>query len=180
MLHTHARRGYVMLVALILLAIITVIGATSLNLAGVDERIAQHNKKHMIVLNTAMAGTDHARNRLQSYSPNEESLDSGSSGSPDSDTSTTLFVNLPTAETKFEGLDFDQNLGVYWVEAVYQKCGNPPPGYSTEDGAGFRSDYWGMRSTGQMLDTSYDEVNQSEAIAIATVRKVMQGECKIR
>jgi len=180
MTHLRSRRGYVMLVALILLAIITVIGATSLNLAGVDERIAQHNKKHMIVLNSAMAGTEHARNRLQSYNPGSEALDSGSSTSPDSDTGTSLFVNLPRAETSFAGIEFDQNLGVYWVEAVYQKCGNPPPGYSTEDGAGFRSDYWGMRSTGQMLDTTYDEVNQSEAVAIATVRKVMQGECKIR
>ena len=26
------------------------------------------------------------------------------------------------------------NLGVYQVDATYHRCGNPPPGYSTEQG----------------------------------------------
>ena len=50
-----SERGYVLMVALILLAIISVIGSTTLNLAGVDRRIAIHNRLHMVVINTAQA-----------------------------------------------------------------------------------------------------------------------------
>ena len=43
------RRGYVMLVALVLLGLIGIIGTTSLRVAGADQRIANHNRKHMLV-----------------------------------------------------------------------------------------------------------------------------------
>ena len=36
------------------------------------------------------------------------------------------------AETSFDGLSYSHHLGVYWVTATYHRCGNPPPGYSTE------------------------------------------------
>ena len=47
------RRGYAMLLAMLLIAILAVIGATTLSVAGVDQRIALHNRKHMMVLNTS-------------------------------------------------------------------------------------------------------------------------------
>ena len=169
--------GYVLMVALILLAIISVIGSTTLNLAGVDRRIAIHNRLHMVVLNTAQAGTVHARNVLESEDPPAENLDSAGDtwGS---------FV-LPTeGETTFGGIAFSgtgQNLGVYWVEAIYHKCANPPPGYSTEIGrVGFRSDFWNMESTSRMQDTSYANINESQAKAVSTVRKVVWGACRAR
>jgi hypothetical protein len=182
------RRGYVMLVALILMAILSVIGATSLSVAGVDQRIAYHNRKHTIMVNTAIAGTDHGRNRLEFTNPNGENLDSAAA----SDTSTTAgadstayLVTRDLAETTFEGITFSadnsQNLGVYWVEAIFIKCGVPPPGYSTEEGSRtFRSDYWNLSSTSAMLKSDWSSQNRSEGRAVSSVRKVTQGSCKIR
>ena len=69
----RSRRGYAMLVALVLIALLTIIGATSLSVAGVDQRVATHNRRHMMVLNTADAGTEHARFLLQSENPRNES-----------------------------------------------------------------------------------------------------------
>ena len=51
------RRGYAMLLSMLLIAILAVIGATTLSVAGVDQRIALHNRKHMMVMNTSDAGT---------------------------------------------------------------------------------------------------------------------------
>ncbi len=61
----RARGGYAMLVALVLIALLTIIGATSLSVAGVDQRVATHNRRHMMALNAADAGTQHARWVLQ-------------------------------------------------------------------------------------------------------------------
>ena len=123
MIHTRRgdRGGYVMLVALILMAVIAVVGATSLSVAGVDQRIAIHNRKHMMVMNTASAGNDHARWQLQHEPPANEGLDTG----PDT---FGPYVKATEAEASFGGLSYAHNLGVYWVEASYLRCGNPPPG----------------------------------------------------
>lgn len=170
------RRGYVMLVVLVLLALIGVIGATSLSIAGVDQRIANHNRKHMVVFNTSAAGTEHARNELETKNPLSEGLDTGIDSADD-------FVTAVAADTKFGGSTFNQNLGVYWVQATYERCSNPPPGYSTEVGKnGFRSDYWSMESTAKMVTDPYTmtAVNETEAVTIATIRKVVFGNCKVR
>jgi len=184
----RARRGYVMLVAIILMAILTVIGATSLSVAGVDQRIAYHNRKHTIMVHTAMAGTDHGRNRMEYINPNGENLDSASAADTSSDPgadSNAYIVTRTLAETNFEGIDFSvdssQNLGVYWVEAIFIKCGVPPPGYSTEEGSRtFRSDYWNLSSTSAMLKSDFSDQNSSEGRAVSSVRKVVKGSCKIR
>ena len=94
------RRGYVMLVVLVLLALIGVIGATSLSIAGVDQRIANHNRKHMVVFNTSAAGTEHARNELETKNPLSEGLDTGIDSADD-------FVTAIAADTKF-GEDGDR------------------------------------------------------------------------
>lgn len=173
---TRARQGYVMLVALILMAILGVIGATSLSVAGVDHRLANHNRKHMVVFNASTAGTEHARNKLETENPKSENLDSGVD-------SFGQFVNMSAAETNFGGTYFDQNLGVYWVQAVYERCANPPPGYSTEQGRNaFRSDFWSMESTARMAvdPTGPSYLNETQATSIATIRKVVFGACKVR
>jgi len=168
------RRGYVMLVALILMAILSVVGATTLSVASTDQRIAVHNRKHMMVLNTASAGTEHARYELETTNPPNEGVDSAGDTYPD-------FVTAEDAETDFGGLAYTHNLGVYWVSAVYQRCGYPPPGYSTEIGRNqFRADYWLMESTARMQDTSYNNVNETQANASSLIRKVLRGTCKIR
>lgn len=168
------RRGYVMLVALILMAILSVIGATTLSVAGTDQRIAIHNRKHMLVLNTASAGTEHARHELQTENPPNEGLDSAEDTYDE-------FVTSEEAEAEFGGLVYTHNLGVYWVSAVYQRCGYPPPGYSTEIGrAQFRADYWLMESTARMQDESYSNLNETQANTSSLIRKVLRGTCKIR
>jgi len=170
----QARRGYIMLVALILLAIMSVIGATSLSVAGVDQRIALHNRKHMLVVNTANAGVMHARWQLEHENPPNEGLDTA----PDT---YGPFVTATEAESDFGGLAYAHNLGVYWVEASYLRCGNPPPGYSTEIGrASFRSDYWEMDSTARMQNTSYANINETQASTAGIYRKVIRGPCVVR
>lgn len=168
------RQGYVMLVALLLMALLAVLGATTLQVAGVDQRIAIQNRKHMLVLNTASAGTEHARKTLQNENPANEGLDTGVDTADD-------FVTAEEAETDFGGLSYTHNLGVYWVAATYQRCGYPPPGYSTEIGRNqFRADYWLMSATARMQDTSYTNINETQANAASLIRKVLRGTCKIR
>lgn len=165
-----ARQGYAMLIALILLALLTVIGATSLSVSGVDHRIALHNRKHMMVVNTADAGIQHAREQLKYENPAEEWLDSGDTGA---------FVTATEAEGHYEGIAYAHNLGVYRVQAIYERCGNPPPGYSTEMGRQqYRSDYWRMESTARIQDASYASLNETTAVVVATLRKVVRGPCK--
>jgi len=166
----RAERGYVLLIALILMAILSVIGATSLSIAGVDQRIAAHNRKHMMIVNSADAGTVHARDLLNTSDPPHEWDDSGDAFA---------FIQEADAETSFGGIAYTHNLGVYRVETIYERCSNPPPGYSTEEGSQkFRSDYWRVSSTATMQDASYALVNETTATVMATVRKVHRGACK--
>lgn len=168
-----ARQGYAMLVALILLAVIAIIGATSLSIAGTDTRVATHNRRHMIVMNAADAGTEHARWELATRNPANEGWDTGDTGAS--------FIDETVGEGVFEGNIFPMNQGNYVVDAVFQKCGNPPPGYSTEAGnTSFRSDYWDMESTAVFNDASYAALNPTRATVVATLRKVNSGDCKVR
>ena len=174
LLHRRSRRGYVMLIALLLMALLSVIGATSLSIAGTDQRIAIHNRKHMMVMNTASAGTEHASYELQSQNPVNEGLDTGPDTYDD-------WVTSEEAEADFGGLTYTHNLGVYWVTAVYQRCGYPPPGYSTEIGRNqFRADYWMMNSEARMQDATYTNINETQANTASLIRKVLHGTCKIR
>ncbi|MEL6342023.1 MAG: hypothetical protein AAFV53_02745 [Myxococcota bacterium] len=158
------RRGYVMLVALVLLALLAVLGSTTLNIAGVDQRIAIQNRKHMQVVNTAMAGADHARDQLRWELPAISEMDE--------------FIPVTDAEVFLQGLNYAQNQGVYEVDAEYLRCGSPPPGYSAEVSArAFRSDYWQMTSTARMQDAAFNNMNASQARSAVIIRKVMQGSC---
>lgn len=160
-----------MLVALILMAILAVIGATSLSVSGVDQRIALHNRKHMMILNTADAGTVQARSKLTTNPPLREWDDSEDTGS---------YITATEAETQFDGIAYTHNLGVYRVNAIYERCGNPPPGYSTELGQQhFRSDYWRMESTARMQDSSFQNINETTATVVSTIRNVTRGACKM-
>ncbi len=173
-IHLGGRRGYVLLVALVVLAILTVIGATSLSLAGVDQRIAYFNQKQAVLMFTSEAGTQHARKELETRIPPNENIDSAGDTWPS-------YLDMDDADAVFEPFEVPQNLGVYVVEAIFQKCSAPPPGYSTEVGRqGFRSDYWAMESTATMVDSTFTELNQAEAKSVAIVRKVMKNACKIR
>ena len=171
------RRGYVILVAMIIFLLLSIIGTSSLRIAGVDYQIAIRNRKHMLVLNTASGGNEDARAKIQTTLPASE----GFTENGYEDTSVDDFILQDEAESNFEGLDYTHNLGVYYVEAVYHRCGNPPPGYSTELGRnGFRADYWEMESTGKMTDQLYNNENATEAITSTMVRMVMKGGCKVR
>ena len=171
---TRQRRGYVMLVAMVLLALLAVLGSSTLTIAGVDQRISLQNRKHMLVLNTSSAGNEHARDELRWTNPASEGIDTGDTHDD--------FINATVGEASFRGLEYAHNLGVYWVSATYIRCGNPPPGYSTEVGrAGFRSDYWLMESTARMQDPNDNSnINETQAKTATVLRKVMDGTCRIR
>ncbi len=163
-----------MLITLILLALIAVIGATSLSVAGIDHRIASHNRSYSMMFNTSHAGTEHGRLKLESEDPKAENLDSGGDSWSD-------WVPMATGDAMFTGTTFDQNLGAYWVEATYERCSNPPPGYSTEQGrAAFRSDYWTMTSRSRMVNSGLSDINEMQSTTVSTVRKVIRGACKMR
>ena len=175
------RRGYIMLVARILLALLAVLGTSTMNIAGIDQRIAYRNRQHAVVVHTSHAGTEHARDLMrESVLPASEGFNQY--GTED----TAIFITKATGETDFGGVAYHtasgvHNLGVYVVDAVYLRCGNPPPGYSTEQGRnGFRSDYWEMESIATMTDTSYTNTNASKATISTMVRMVMRGGCKVR
>ncbi len=175
---TGLRRGYIMLIALLMMAILAVIGATTLQVAGIDQRIAVQNRKHMMTVNTAHAGTEHARYQLMHTDPPNEGLDTAPDTFGD-------FVTALSGETNFDGLAYTHNLGVYWVTATYHRCGNPPPGYSTELGQSkFRADYWEMESTARIQtaasSASAVSVNETQSKSSALIRKVKFGSCKIR
>lgn len=180
----RGQQGYAMLVALVLIAVLTVIGATSLSVAGVDQRIALTNQRHMVVMNAADAGTAHARYQLEHEQPADEGWDTADTGG--------FFVPSSTgsgddAEAMFVGTEFVMNQGTYRVDAVFSKCSGPPPGYSTEQGRqSFRSDYWDMKSEGwfrppsSSADYGQKAANPIQATVVSTIRKVVQGPCKIR
>jgi Tfp pilus assembly protein PilX len=170
------RRGYIMAITMVMVVVLSIAGTTTLNLSGVDQRIASRNRQHMLVFNTSDAGTNHARNKLKNTQPTSEGFNANGA----EDTSTT-FVTKAAGETSYGGISYTHNLGVYYVKAVYQRCGNPPPGYSTEQGrASFRSDYWEMKSVGKLTNSSYTSLNATEAITTTLVRMVMRGNCKMR
>ncbi len=161
-----------MLIAMILMAVLAVIGATSLSIAGVDEQIAIHNMRHMTITDSADAGTDHSRYSLMYADPVNEGWDAATAQT---------FVTKDDAMPMFEGIAFPVTQGNYWVDASYLKCSNPPPGYSTEQGkAAFRSDFWNMTSQAEFMDTSWTDMNPTRATVMATLRKVVPGGCKIR
>jgi hypothetical protein len=168
------RRGYAMLVALILIAIITIIGATSLSIAGVDERVAAYTRRHVAVMDAADAGSEHARMALMFEQPGDEGWDTGAPQ---------VFVEESDSVTWFEGEDLEMPLGTYDVTASFAKCSVPPAGYSTEVGkVAFRSDYWDMESHSWFEQSSMgdDQINPSEARVVSLLRKVRRGSCKIR
>lgn len=166
-------RGYAMLVALILIAIITIIGATSLSIAGVDQRVANYTRRHAAITDAADAGGEHARMQLMFEVPANEGWD----------TAEQVFVEEADAQSWFEGDVVSMPLGNYEVAASFAKCGQPPPGYSTEEGqASFRADYWEMDSHSwfESMDSSGAQSNPSEARVATMVRKVMRGTCTER
>lgn len=178
---TRRQRGYIMLVAMILLALLAVLGTSTLNIAGIDQRIAYRNRQHTVVMHTSHAGTEQARSQMRDLVlPSSEGFNQF--GTRD----TAVYITKSAGETSFGGLSYHaasgiHNLGVYQVDATYHRCGNPPPGYSTELGRnGFRSDYWEMESIGTMTDSSYTNSNASRSTVSSMVRIVMRGGCKVR
>ena len=175
------QRGYIMLVAMILLALLAGLGTSTLNIAGIDQRIAYRNRQHAVVMHTSHAGTDDARSQMRDHIlPASEGFNQY--GVRD----TAVFIERADGDAEFGGTAYHaasgvHNLGVYVVDASYHRCGNPPPGYSTELGrTGFRSDYWELLSTATMTDSSYIATNASVGTVSTMLRMVMRGACKVR
>jgi hypothetical protein len=170
-----------MLVAMVLLALLAVMGTSTMNIAGIDQRIAYRNRQHAVVVHTSHAGTEQARDLMR-----DKVLPSSEGFNQYGIEDTAMYITKAVAETDFGGLSYHtasgvHNMGVYSVDAVYLRCGNPPPGYSTEQGRnGFRSDYWEMESIATMTDSSYTNTNASKATISTMIRMVMRGGCKVR
>jgi len=166
-----------MLVAMVLLALLAVLGTSTLNIAGIDQRIASRNRQHVVVVNTASAGNEDGRDDIRYNLPASEGYNMN--GYRDS----AVFITKAEADSSFQGslLNYSHNLGVYQVDATYHRCGNPPPGYSTEQGRnGFRADYWELESVATMTDLNYSNSNASTATTSTMIRMVMRGSCKVR
>ena len=88
---------------------LAVIGATTLSVAGVDQRIALHNRKHMMVMNTGDAGTEHARYQLEHEDPPNEGVE------PRRRHLARFRAGDRREDTMFDGLSYAHNLRVYWV-----------------------------------------------------------------
>ena len=115
------QRGYVMIVAMILLALLAVLGTSTLNIAGIDQRIAYRNRQHMVVLHTANAGVEHAREQIQTSLPASEGYDVN--GTRDSD----LYITQTEGDTEFAGYSFGNQtvfleMGIHPVDSVL-RCG---------------------------------------------------------
>ena len=172
------QRGYIMLVAMVLLALLAVLGTSTLNIAGIDQRIANRNRQHVLVVNTASAGNEDGRDNIRYALPTSEGYNMY--GVRD----TAVFIDRTAADASFGGSlsSYAHNLGVYRVDAMYHRCGNPPPGYSTEQGNnGFRSDYWELESIGTMTEqASLNVSNESMATTSTMIQIVRRGSCKVR
>lgn len=170
----RSRQGYAMLVALILIAIITIVGATSLSIAGVDQRIASYTRRHAAVMDAADAGSQHARMQLMYEQPDNEGWDTETQQ---------IFVDETESEDWFAGEELEVPLGTYEVTASFAKCSLPPAGYSTEQGKTyFRSDFWEMESHAwfENANSGDQALNPSESRVVSLLRKVKRGSCKIR
>lgn len=177
----RARQGYVMVVALMLLATLAILGTSTLRVSAVDHRLAIQNARHMVMMNTADAGIGHARNDLALRDPYGGWNHDNRYQNRDLEGDTgNLFVTQVSGEELFGGLSYAYNLGVYEVSASYERCGQPPSGYSTEIGAQeFRSDYWRVESVSTTTDASLDPLNESTATVVSIIRKASEGGCRM-
>ncbi len=155
-----------MLAALVIVLIICIVGAISLDLAGRDQGLATNHLQRTALFATADAGVQHARATLMHEAP-DPLPDEGE-----------LFIDGTTAAAWYEGHALPMPLGSYEVAATYAKCGAPPPGYSTEAGnRSFRSDYWIMESRATMAEATS---SVAEARVTHVLSKVVSQSCITR
>ncbi len=155
-----------MLVAMIIVLVICIVGAISLDLAGSDERLSANHRERVGLFATADAGVQHARAILMHQSP-DPLPDEGEH-----------FIDEGAGLAWYEGHALPMPLGSYEVDAVYAKCGAPPPGYSLEAGnRSFRSDYWVMESRATLEGA---RLSSAEARVTHGYRKVVSQTCITR
>ena len=166
------RRGYVMLIALVLFGVLTTVGAMTLQISSSDQRVAYNQQRYVQLRYGAIAAVQHGRFEMMYSTP----IDSGWSAPATGYASTTAVAAWR------DGSDWSPLFGGlvpdYQVYYRYERCSTAAAGYSADIGARnqYKTDYW--RVLGQAKMAMGDVVSTSEARALMT--KVSKGECHLR
>ena len=154
-------------------------GTSTLNIAEIDQRIAYRNRQHAVVVHASHAGTEHARDLMrESVLPSSEGFNQR--GCRYSEVHYDAVGEVDFGGVAYHTASGVHNLGVYYVFAVYQRCGIHPRGTPLSRVEMVFVDYWEMESVARMRDASLTETNASKATVHTMVRKVMRGGCKVR
>ncbi len=162
-----ARRGYVMLIALVLFGVLTTVGAMTLSMSSADQRVAYNQQRYVQLRYGTHAAIQHARFEMLYSTPPDSGWTTPSTGY----TSTTALAAWR------DGSDWSPLFGGlvpdYQVYYRYERCSTAAPGYAADIGARnqFNTDYW--RVLGRAREAMGDVITQGEARAIMT--KVLEG-----
>jgi hypothetical protein len=170
------RRGYVMLIALVLFGALTTVGAMTLSVSSVDQRVAYHQQRHVQARYSAHAATQHGRFRLMFLNPTDNGWSTPATGwAP---------TTLPVQASYNDGSDWSATnyvarSGEYDGFYRWEQCSTAAPGFSAELGSrsAMRTDFWRIFGQGAVVTDLEYETN-AEARMLAS--KVVRGECKIR
>lgn len=170
--YRQRRRGYVMLIALVLFGALTALGATVLRVSSVDERSAYHNIRYLKARHASHAGIVHAETWLMFNTPGNDGWSSPETGWTDS------ALQSSTAGSDWMYAGYPEEQPQYQAFIRYERCSTAPAGFSAEIGSRnrFRTDYYRAMSNGILTKVGY----QARAEARALVSKAVKGECKIR
>ncbi len=166
------RRGYVMLIALVLFGVLTTVGAMTLQISSSDQRVAYNQQRYVQLRYGAYAAIQHARLEMMYSTP----TDSGWS------TPATGYASTTAVAAWRDGSDWSPLFGAlvpdYQVYYRYERCSPGAPGYSADIGARnqFKTDYWRVLGVAKMA--MGDVVSTAEERALMT--KVSRGECLLR
>jgi hypothetical protein len=166
------RRGYVMLIALVLFGVLTTVGAMTLQMSSADQRVAYNQQRYVQLRYGALAAIQHARFEMLYSTPPDSGWAAPATG----------YLSTTAAAAWRDGTDWSPLFGGlvpdYQVYYRYERCSTAAPGYSADIGARnqFKTDYWRVLGIARM--GMGDVVTQGEERAIMT--KVSKGECHLR
>ena len=166
------RRGYVMLIALVLFGVLTTVGSMTLQMSSADQRVAYNQQRYVQLRYGARAALQHGRFEMLYSTP------------PDSGWSlpATGYQSTTAAAAWRDGSEWSPLFGAlvpdYQVYYRYERCSTAATGYSADLGARnqFKTDYWRVLGVARMA--MGDVVSQGQERAIMT--KVSKGECHLR
>ena len=166
------RRGYVMLIALVLFGVLTTVGAMTLQISSSDQRVAYNQQRYVQLRYGAHAAIQHARFEMLYSTPPDSGWSAPATG----------YASLTAVASWRDGSDWSPLFGGlvpdYRVYYRYERCSPAAPGFSADLGARnqYKTDYWRILGVAQMA--MGDVVSTAEERALMT--KVSKGECQLR